>query len=1251
MDVVKWRGVLFASVSLATVGLAAPAAAATTPGVDHDVVGKNAADLLTISLPGEPVAIHGDVEHGTTSANAALDFGGGQIVQIGFGSGTGTASGIGDVTIENSGSALLIASAFASDPGGPAQAFARGLQDLVQVGDGVAHGTALIDNMGTLEAKAAAAANGSTAAANVLFHSAIVQQAGSNDADAGIVNSGTLQILGSAAATATAGAAAAAVIMDGIHQSVRGLDTGLAHFTNSANFHVTGIAHANGATSASAVATVTDGLLQSASGSGSASIRIENSGLISIDAIALAKANDSAGAAAVVDAGLVQLGRSLGGDDLVIDNSGTYEVEGVASADAGANGFAAATALADWFFQSAFAQTQFILFSSGGVGVFETQGDIPLGPASAKLSNTGEMTLVASARAHGQSAFAFAAATGGSQTAVGSPASASIVNSGKIDILALAQATAKEFGGAIAFASGLHQIASAHSSQFIASSVSGSGHVLSLSRGAGPASVSLVNSGTIDVIAQAHGIVTGAGASSFSSLIDAAATAEVPVAIEQGAFGTSAHVALVNSGTIRAAATATATGPQNIAAQVDEKGVNQTAVASGVSAMAVFTPNALTSSFNILVQGPASVEVTNSGTIDVTGLIKASGGRHAMFDARGFGVSQIALGTAAVAAVVNEGNITVAGSGQIQGATENGFFFNSGIHQRARATRDAVVTVRNSGSIDVLSRSVGSASLGAALDTAIANGIGQSATVATPFEASPSAFGTATASFENSGTLSVEADAKANGATFAVGAAFASGVRQVPIFGTINAELDNSGKISALAIASAEATAGPALATANATGYFVEAANVVADVVNSGTIEALASAHAGGTGGSAFAFAVGVSVNALSLGAPATFGKISGSITNSGLIQVAAKVDSVSSGTVGAVATGIFLSAPVGASATITNSGTIDVTAITAHLDNAQAWGIHVFDFAPGVPDDADDVLTINNSGTIIARQSSDSGTTFKHGLAIDVTGAPNRTVINLLGGGQIYGDIAVQSGDAIDVKAGRTFFDGVINPSFLPAGGVTAADLDSGLAGVGTLNVEDGGNLILADPRITGNAGMFDGPAFAFVDTLNVASDGTLTFQLQPGSGGLQPVGSYPQVFADTANLGGTLVADITTPNRLFAGSYEWQNVIDANVLSGQFDQCVLGGPFTGSLLLKLSCTNDSNANVDLSLTRVPFDQVEGLNRNGLAVATGLDSFFNVNLTGGAANMFRDLFLFTDQGQFNTALNELSGSAFANYL
>ena len=179
---------------------------------------------------------------------------------------------------------------------------------------------------------------------------------------------------------------------------------------------------------------------------------------------------------------------------------------------------------------------------------------------------------------------------------------------------------------------------------------------------------------------------------------------------------------------------------------------------------------------------------------------------------------------------------------------------------------------------------------------------------------------------------------------------------------------------------------------------------------------------------------------------------------------------------------------------------------------------------------------------------------------------------------------------DAI-VADGTTYFDGIINPQLMPAGGITEDVLDSGLAGVGSLLIGDGGNLVLADPRLTGDPDMYDGPAYALVDTLTVEADGTLTFELQPEDGGVQEPGSYPQVFANTANLDGTLVADFTVPAGLIADSYTYDNVIDANVRAGQFDQCLIGGTYADSLLVGIECTYDGQANVDLSIERVAFD------------------------------------------------------------
>jgi uncharacterized protein with beta-barrel porin domain len=397
-----------------------------------------------------------------------------------------------------------------------------------------------------------------------------------------------------------------------------------------------------------------------------------------------------------------------------------------------------------------------------------------------------------------------------------------------------------------------------------------------------------------------------------------------------------------------------------------------------------------------------------------------------------------------------------------------------------------------------------------------------------------------------------------------------------------------------------------------------------------------------------------------------------GSIDNEGTINVLAIADghplipggppgtTFTFGGSSAFATGILVFAG-GNNLTITNSGSILVDAVAKNGDTALAMGIGVL--GNGSTDtNPDDVLTINNKGAIIVRQSNDGGKTWERGLAIDVAGAPDKgvpaeldkTVINLLGGGNIYGDIALRAAgdDVINVAQGETSFDGIINPNFLPAGGITGSSLDSGLAGVGTLNIEDGGTLYLRDRKLdSAFASMYDGPSYAFVDTLSIAKGGTVALDLEPASGGAQAVGSYSQIFANTADLGGTLEARITTATGLFENDYSWDNVIDANVVNGEFDSCALGGAYAKSVLLSLQCHYDEAGNVDLSLTRNAFGSISGLNGNGIEVGSSLEGIYNVGLTGGLADMFHDLFLISDPAHYNVALNELSGSVYANYL
>jgi hypothetical protein len=172
---------------------------------------------------------------------------------------------------------------------------------------------------------------------------------------------------------------------------------------------------------------------------------------------------------------------------------------------------------------------------------------------------------------------------------------------------------------------------------------------------------------------------------------------------------------------------------------------------------------------------------------------------------------------------------------------------------------------------------------------------------------------------------------------------------------------------------------------------------------------------------------------------------------------------------------------------TISNSGSINVDAITANGGAASATGIRVAANGTVVPA-AGDVLTINNSGDIIARFSMDGGTTFHRGTAIDVSEAPNRTVINLLGG-NVTGDINVQDGDSINVLTDETVFNGVINAGCFDADAIAAGgnSPDLSACGVGTLAIGDGaeggGNLHLPIDAV-------DGPSYAFVDTFTVNAE-----------------------------------------------------------------------------------------------------------------------------------------------------------------
>jgi hypothetical protein len=1127
-----------------------------------------------------------------------------------------------------------------------------------------------VTNDGTIAFGVEAKASGDLAFANAILQTAIVQNgfASSGDAAVAFDNQGTIEIGASASALGGTGTGdsvgeALAVVAGGIIQTGHAFG-GSADLSlnNDGDIDIAALAgaHGGGATlhfgsgtsaftvtlDASATAIVSGALVQSGGGA-AADLAIANNGTILVIAAATVSGTESAAALASIDHAVVQQVSVTSAGDIAFDNDGSLELVAVASADASNDGdapaIAAATANAMGVMQEAIATSRHFSSGSSGGSAYLDMGHNLLGPVSISLANEGDITIGAHASANGDDvAFANAAVQVANQYAVGSDVSLALSNDGTIAASAVGEAKASQSAVAQAFATGIAQFGSAQVSSLTGTiTAGGSGHVHSLFAGAGPVDVSLVNSGKIDLVAAAHATATGTAIAQSRSWALAAATAVIPVGINQGALGSDVAASLTNEGSISFDASAAAHGLQSAFAHADVQGIAQGVLALGNENTVDFTASGSgTFSGGPFFAGDASVSLDNSGSLSVLALVEVDADLIAYGQAHATGVAQVARGLNASAMIANGGTITVAGSvsGVADGSVSN-FAAASGFNQVAMGQDSAVASLVNSGSINVSAHAAGTAGSGKATDIAVAGGIAQDS-----FSVDE-----ATSSITNSGSISVSAAAESDGGIVAFAGAYAEAISQEPLFGTLDAGLDNDGELKVLAAASAVAT-GAAYASANATGLHADAANIVAGIVNSGDFTVAASATADGTSGSAYAFAGGISMTAAFHGTSGAFGLISGTIENSGSFKVSAKVDAANSGTVGATATGIFLNSAQN-DATIVNTGTIVVEAQTAHGAPATAYGVRLVNWF-GPEADGSDVFTFtNDGGDIIVRQSVDGGDSWQRGIAVDVTAAPNPSVINLIGDGSIYGNIAIHGSDEINVEAGTTYFDGIVNPGSVPEGGVTGAALDSGLAGVGTLNVRDGGSLVLADPRFTGDAAMYDGPAYALVDTLNIADDGTLTFELEPAAVGAQAAGSYGQVFADQAHLDGTLEADVATANGLFADSYSWQNVVDANAAGGKFDQCRLGGDYAGSLFLTFGCSYDSNANVDLSLKRVAFDSVDGLGANGGSVAGALEDAYDPALTGAFGDLFADLFLMTDAGDYHDALSQLGGSAYANYL
>ena len=346
-------------------------------------------------------------------------------------------------------------------------------------------------------------------------------------------------------------------------------------------------------------------------------------------------------------------------------------------------------------------------------------------------------------------------------------------------------------------------------------------------------------------------------------------------------------------------------------------------------------------------------------------------------------------------------------------------------------------------------------------------------------------------------------------------------------------------------------------------------------------------------------------------------------ISNSGKVFGGANSGGVFGGNFGILAFGPIVD--------VTNTGLVHAF---AQGPDASATGIGVV---------AAETTITNRAGTIWAGISADEVSIIHRGIAIDTINADG--LIQLQGtksAGHIYGDINIASGNTIEVTGGKTFFEGTINGA------------------EGTLDIFDNGKLVLCqegwtdacDPTGWGDANWdpqhgVDGPSSVFINTLTTQSDGTIAYQLTPRTA----TGTYPQVFANTANLGGTLEAQYLPG--FYADKSFYDNIIEAGDRNGTFDAVE-----DNSLLLKTKAIYDGE-NVDLRVKRTAFDHIKGLSRNQDSAAGAIENNYgklpgpgvDPATTNPFAQLVANLFLISDKSDYAALLDQLSGSQFAQEL
>lgn len=1048
-----------------------------------------------------------------------------------------------------------------------------------------------LDNTGTIAFAATANANATdfTADAFASMYYGLSQWAYSvdgGDISIALTNSGSLSI--DLAANAVAGEDAVASAYANyapVAQYAWAYDGGNADtvLTNSGDLSVSFIATADGGQSAVASVNM-HGIYQSAwaeirsaeeGGTASSLLTNDSDGVISIYAAAIANAGtDNAWASADLNTAVAQYAHAEEADATAsLVNAGTIEVTAVANASG--SEYAGASA---WMWDV--------------VGNWaETYGG---GNATASLNNAGSISLLASADAAGTYASVTSAgvASGVTQwahTVNGGDALSTLNNTGSITVESLANAVGE-----------YHAWAEANNIYAVRQNATADGYTSEGSAIGGNASVELTNASTGIIDLSSKAVASATGSSGYlSESWQASASAQITGVYQyaQSDVG-NASITLTNNGSLSvlADASAAAAGTDAWAFASVQTGIHQEAISDAVD-------------------GEAANALTNAGTIDITSRAKSVSGAESTSDdayARATiytAVLQEAEADVATNALTNSGTINITGMAEAVGdETATAEVSAYGLYQIASGLDGAnTLTNTSTGKINASAHATGTA-VGAEAN-AWASAIYQAS------YGSDSASSTVT----NAGLINVVASADVAGSSYADGYAGAYAIQQDGADGTVNSVV-NSGTINAEATVNTGGSSASGWASAWDYDVGVDGEVTLAfNNTNTGVLTAKAK-----TVSDEYA---GASAGAVWVGATS----ITGTITNSGRLTVTAEVEGTSEE---AYAQGIVLDAAEN-TATVNNSGTITVsTKGTGEGSYGYAAGIRVLGAVDQLiqattttgDEEPAPVLTINNTGTIIVRQSIDNGASWQHGTAIDLTDAPNAVALNLKGG-SIYGNIELSDDDVITVSTGVTSFDGVVN---------SGGDL------VGTLNIAAGGTLYLLDEPTANTS--YDGAAQVNVDDLDIA--GTLALQLPSLPSG---AGSYPTIVANTADIAGaTLQIRPSSSNGLYANSYTFDNVIDAEELTGTFATVTT---LSGTPLLRFTAVYDAGDNVDLTMTRVAFGAVGGLTTNQSEAGNGIESVYSPTMAAGPfATMLSSLFTL-NTANYTAALDQLHGSQYASYL